>query len=175
MANYQQFRVEKIASEELLTVGVNILHRAFFDGPRSDAKRRFQLIMERQPVFLLNMSLGSGNETRVTLSMERSELRGRLNFSLFRQLLGQLLANYAQELESGKPLQVFSDAQGRRLVFLNPAFCNTEQGLNALVVATDLNRMAELRLELMFLDPAQFTETAPQTEPKQTSDAGTDV
>lgn len=156
MAIPSQFRVEKIAPERLLTIGVNVLHRAFHDGPRADAKRRYQFIMERQPVYLLNMAMDGGGEVRVVLSLDRSELRGRLNFSLFRQLIAQLLVNYSEVLTSGQKPNVFSDAQNRRWVFLHPAFCNTAEGLNAVALAVDLGRVGELRLELMFLDPQQF-------------------
>ena len=165
MSTYQQFRVEKIAPERLLTIGVNVLHSAFHEGPRLDAKRRYQFVMERQPVYLLNMALDVGGEVRVTLGLDRSELRGRMNFSLFRQLIAQLLVNYTEALNAGKPLNVFSDAQNRRWVFLHPAFCTTEKGLNALVLTMDLGRVGELRLELMFLDPAQFAQNP--VEPNQ--------
>ncbi|MET0377494.1 MAG: hypothetical protein ABW049_00780 [Spongiibacteraceae bacterium] len=151
-----QFRVEKISPDRLLTIGVNVLHRAFHDGPRLDAKRRYQFIMERQPVYLLNMTMDTGGEVRVVMSLERSELRGRLNFSLFRQLIAQLLVNYTEALNAGKPLNVFTDGQNRRWVFLHPAFCNTAEGVNALVLAMDMGRAGELRIELMFLDPQQF-------------------
>ena len=158
MTNSQQFRAEKISPDRLLTLAVNILYKAFHDSPRLEAKRRYQFIMERQPVFLLDVTMESGNELRVTLSLERSELRGRLNFSLFRQLAAQLLVNYSEAINGGKPLNVFSDANGRRWVYLHPAFCNTEKGLNALVLALDLSRAGELRMELMFLDPEQFRQ-----------------
>jgi hypothetical protein len=161
MSTSSQFRVEKISPERLLTIGINVLHRAFHDGPRVDAKRRYQFIMERQPVFLMNMAMDSGSELRVILSLERSEMRGRLNFSLFRQLIAQLLVNYSDVLNAGKAPNVFTDAQNRRWVFLHPALCNTPEGLNALALSMDLARAGELRLELMFLDPQQFVkETA---------------
>jgi hypothetical protein len=91
--------------------------------------------------------------------MERSELRGRLNFSLFRQLIAQLVVNYSDVLNAGKPPNVFTDAQNRRWVFLHPALCKMPDGAaNALVLAMDLGRAGELRLELMFLDPQQFVQ-----------------
>ena len=152
----QPFRVENIAPQQLLTIGVNVLHQAFHSGPRLDAKRRYQFIMKQQPVFLLDMAMEGGGQLKVTLSMERSELRGHLNFSLFRQIVGQLLVNYTNVLNSGKPLNTFSDAQNRRWVFLHPVFCKTEQGVSALVLVADLSRIGELRLELMFVDPQQF-------------------
>lgn len=151
-----QFRVEKISPERLLTIGVNVLHRAFHDGPRADAKRRYQFVMERQPVSLLNMALDTGAEVQVVMNLDRSELRGRLNFSLFRQLIAQLVVNYSEVLNAGTPLNLYSDAQNRRWVFLHPVFCNTAEGLNALVLAMDMGRAGQLRLELMFLDPQQF-------------------
>jgi hypothetical protein len=171
MSTYQKFQAEKVSPERLLTIGANILHRAFHDGPRLDAKRRYQFIMERQPVFLVDVALDSGSQVRVTLALDRSELRGRMNFSLFRQLIAQLLVNYSDALNSGRPLNVFSDAGNRRWVFLHPALCNTEpgeQGLNALVLAIDLSRVGEMRLELMFLDPTQFMTGA---EAAQSGDA----
>ncbi len=160
MSNSQQFRVEKMPAERLLAIAVNVLNMAFHTGPRLDAKRRYQFILEHKPVFLLDMALDNGNQVKVTLAMESSELRGRLNFSLFRQLIAQLLVNYSDALQAGKPLNVFSDAQHRRSVFLHPAFCNTAQGVNALALAIDHGRVGELRLELVFLDPQQFATPA---------------
>jgi hypothetical protein len=156
MSTYQKFQIEKMSAERLLTIGANILHRAFHDGPRLDAKRRYQFIMERQPVFLVDMTLDSGSQVRVTLSLDRNELRGRLNFSLFRQLIAQLLVNYSEALKSGRPINALSDAGNRRWVFLPPVLSGAEKELNALVLAMDLGRVGEMRLELMFLDPAQF-------------------
>ena len=156
MATSPQLRVEKISPERLLAIGVNILHRAFHDGTRADAKRRYQFIMERQPVHLLDMAMDSGGQVRVVLSLDRSELKGRLNFSLFRQVIAQLLVNYSEALNGERPLNTFSDAQSRRWVFLHPVLCNLPEGLNALALAMDLSRVGELRLELMFLDPQQF-------------------
>jgi hypothetical protein len=152
----QSFHVENIAPQQLLTIGVNVLHQAFHDGPRLDAKRRYQFIMKQQPVFLLDMAMKGGGQLKVTLGLERSELRGQLNFSLFRQVVGQLLVNYTNVLNSGKPLNTFTDAESRRWVFLHPTFCKTELGLNALGLVADLSRIGELRLELMFVDPQQF-------------------
>lgn len=171
MSISHSFRVENVAPQQLLTIGVNVLHQAFHDGPRLDAKRRYQFIIKQQPVFLLDMAMEGGGQLKVTLGMERSELRGQLNFSLFRQLVGQLLVNYSNVLNSGKPLNTFTDAQSRRWVFLHPTFCKTEQGVNALVLVADLSRIGELRFELMFVDPQQFLSSEPKAPEKNAAAA----
>jgi hypothetical protein len=150
------YRTQSITPEKLLVIAANILHKAFYDCTRLEAKRRYQFLHDGRTVFLLKLRVEDGSELDVNLSLERSELRGKLNFSVFRNLIGQLLAGYAAALEKQQPLKTFSDDAQRRWVYLIPALQENAERLNMLVLAADVSRPAVLTLELMFIDPEQF-------------------
>jgi len=150
------YRTQSMSSEKLLTIAANVLHKAFYDCTRLDAKRRYQFIHDGRAVFLVKLRVEDGSELDVNLSLERSELRGKLNFSLFRQLLGALLASYAKLLNEKQPLNVFADEQQQRWVYLIPAAFQSGETLDMLVLAANLSQPGALTLELMFIDPEQF-------------------
>jgi hypothetical protein len=150
------YRTQSITPEKLLVIAANILHKSFYECTRLEAKRRYQFLHDGRTVFLLKLRVEDGSELDVNLSLERSELRGKLNFSVFRNLIGQLLAGYAAALEKQEPLKTFSDEAQRRWIYLIPALQENTERLNMMVLAADVSRPAVLTLELMFIDPEQF-------------------
>lgn len=162
------YRNHSIAPEKLLAMSANILHQAFFVGTRLDAKRRYQFLESGRSVFLLKVGMEDGSELEVNLRLDRSELRGKLNFSAFRQLVGQLLALHTQKLNEKQALNIFSDDQQQRWVFLIPALQQSGDDMNMLVLALELKQPGVLLLELMFIDPSQFEQQQKQS-PQQLS------
>lgn len=154
-------RNEKLTSTQLLTIATNVLHKAFHDCPRADAKRRFRAMEDGSKVFLLEMASEQGGKVRVTMSLDRSEFRGRLNFSLLRGLIGQLLVTFSQALGEKQPLNTFSDEQRNRCVFLPPAVSQADGEINMLVLSVDVGTPGTLELALMFVDPEQFRRQQP--------------
>jgi len=150
------YRTQSMSSEKLLTIAANVLHKAFYDSTRLDAKRRYQFLHDGRTVFLIKLKVEDGSELDVNLSLDRSELRGKLNFSLFKQLVGRLLATYAQLLNEKQPLNTFSDEQQQRWVYLIPAAFQNSEALNMMVLAANMSQPGALTLELMFIDPEQF-------------------
>lgn len=155
-----RFQAQSITPQKLLTVATNILHKAFDDCPRLEAKRRFQAIDEGRTVYLLDVRTEDGGELRINAKLDRSEFRGKLNFSLFRQLARNLVAAQVAALQSDQPLNTFSDEHGQRWVYLIPAACVEDQQVNMMVLAIDAGAPGALTLELMFVDPAQFQRPA---------------
>lgn len=154
------YRNQSITSDKLLTIAANILHKSFYDCTRLDAKRRYQFVHDGHTVFLVRLKVEDGSELDVNLSLDRSELHGKLNFSLFRQLVGQLLAAYAKLLNEKQPLNIFSDDAQQRWIYLIPAAFQSGDQLNMLVLAANLSQPGALTLELMFIDPEQFRSDA---------------
>jgi hypothetical protein len=152
------YRTHSVAPEKLLVMSANVLQQAFFGGPRLDAKRRYQFLESGRTVFLIKVRMEDGSELEVNLRLDRSELRGKLNFSAFRELVGNLLIAQAQKLNEKQPLNVFSNTEEQRWVFLIPAVHGAGETVNMLVLAIELSQPGELLLELMFIDPSQFEQ-----------------
>jgi hypothetical protein len=151
-----RIRTQQMSSSQLLTIATNLLHKAFHDCPRVDAKRRYRALEEGKKVFLIEMQSPDGGQVRVTMSLDRSEFRGRFSFSLLRDLVAQLLARFSTALTEKSPLNTFSDEQRQRCVFLLPAVCENDDAVNMLVLAVDVGTLGAMELALMFIDPAQF-------------------
>jgi hypothetical protein len=152
------YRTHSIAPEKLLTMSANILHQAFFTGMRLDAKRRYQFLESGRSVFLLKVRMEDGSELEVNLRLDCHELHGKLNFSAFRRLIGRLLTAVTQKLSEKQPLNIFSNDEQQRWVFLIPALYQTGDDVNMLVLAVELNQPGTLSLELLFIDPSQFEQ-----------------
>lgn len=159
------FRTQKMTTAQMLTLGANLLHKAFYDTPRDDAKRRFRALEEGKKVLLTEIGTQEGGRMRAILSLDVSELRGgRINFSLLRSLVVELLNGYAQFLNEKKPLNTFSDEQRQRCVYLLPAVVNRDEISDMLVLAIDLSDPGTFELALMFIDPEQFRQPAAATD-----------
>jgi hypothetical protein len=154
------YRTQSIAPEKLLVIAANILHKAFYESTRLEAKRRYQFLHDGRAVFLLKLRVDDGSELDVNLSLERSELRGKLNFSMFRTMVAQLLGGYVAALDKKQPVKTFADADQQRWVYMIPAVHQNGELLNMLVLAVDVSRPGALTLELMFIDPEQFRRDA---------------
>jgi hypothetical protein len=150
------YRNQTITLDKLLTISINLLHQAFGDTTRLLAKRRFQYLESGKSVYLATVRMDDGSELKVNVKLDRTELQGKLNFSAFRQLLAQLVGACAQQLESGQPLNTFSDQDEKRWVYLIPALYYSDAALNMLVAGVNMRQPGELTIELMFVDPEQF-------------------
>lgn len=150
------YRNHSITPEKLLTLSTNVLQQAFFAGTRLDAKRRFQFLESGRTVFLIKLRMEDSSELEVHLKLDCSELRGKLNFSGFRQLVGQLIVECTERLHKKQPLNIYANEDQQRWVFLIPAGQRADDVVDVLVPAIELSRPGTLLLELMFIDPAQF-------------------
>lgn len=150
------YRTQSFAPEKLLTIAVNLLHRAFGESTRLSAKHRFQHLENGRTVYLATVRMEDGSELKVNLRLERSELLGKLNFGGFRQLVAQLIAACVHQLNSTQPLNTFSDQDAKRWIYLIPALYQSEVALNMLVLGVNMRQGGEVTIELMFVDPAQF-------------------
>jgi len=150
------YRSQSIAPEKLLVMAANLLHKSFHDTSRMMAKRRYQLLEDGKKVFLVNVRMEDSSELQVNLTLDCSELRGKLNFSAFRQLIGRLLHGFMQKLQTQESLNMFTDEDGKRWSYLIPAVLKTEATIDMMILGADVREPGVLTLELMFIDPEQF-------------------
>jgi hypothetical protein len=150
------YRTQNISQDKLLGIAANLLDKAFFDTGRALAKRRYQALERGNRVFLINVKMEEGGELQVDLRLDRTELRGKLNFSTLRDMVGQLLAAIAQQLKVKQSLPAFSTADSRRWSYLLPAIHCGAEGEDVLILGMDLRHPGVLTIELLFIDPAQF-------------------
>lgn len=156
------YRTHSISQDKLLSIAANILDKAFFDTSRMLAKRRYQALEKGDKVFLINVAMEDASELQVEVRMDRSELRNKVNFSSFREVVGALLVTVAHHLKSGEQLPIFSTEDKGRWVYWIPAIMKGAEQDDVLVLGLDSRRPGKLTLELMFIDPAQFAAQAPQ-------------
>jgi len=154
------YRTQTIPQDQLLAIAANLLDKAFFDDSRVLAKRRYQALEKGDKVFLINLGTEDRSELKVDVRLDRSELRNKLNFSSFRDLIGQLLVTVAEMLKTKQPLPVFSTQDKGRWGYLIPAVHRGPELDDVLILGVDTRRPGLLTLELMFIDPAQFQSQA---------------
>ncbi|MDB6060444.1 MAG: hypothetical protein JWM78_547 [Verrucomicrobiaceae bacterium] len=152
------YRTQSVSAEKLLTISINLLHQAFGDTTRLLAKRRFQYLENGKSVYLAHVKMEDDSQLKVNVKLERSELKGKLNFSAFRQVVAHLLGACAQQIESKQQLNTFSDTDEKRWIYLIPALYQSDVAQNMLVLGVNLRQPGELTLELMFVDPTQFQQ-----------------
>lgn len=151
---YQDHRVKPA---QLLTAGANVLHRAFIDSTRGDAKRRFRELYDGRRIHLLELSMDDDSVLQMHLEMDKRFCQGALNFSGFKRLLGLLLYRIGDRLQQTEPdLGLMNDEEGRRLLFHIPAVEKVGESLNILVLGVDLTTPGTALLQLMFMDPGQY-------------------
>lgn len=152
-----RFRTQQMAEADLLAVATNLLIKSFLECPRVEAKRRYRALDAGKRVLLTELRQDDGGRLRAVLSLDRSELRGKLNFGLLRDLVARLVSNFATALQQKQPLQSFSDGERQRLLFLLPAAVEAGDQADMLVLCLNVGQPGELGLELLFIDPEQFT------------------
>ncbi len=157
-------RPQSISQDQLLAIAANILDKAFFDSSRVLAKRRYQALEKGDKVFLINLAMEGRSELEVDVRLDRSELRNKLNFSGFRDVIGHLLIAIAERLKLKQPLPVFSTADKGRWGYFIPAVYRGEERDDVLILGLDTRRPGKLTLELLFVDPAQFLPQAAGAE-----------
>jgi len=154
------YRTQSIPQDKLLAIAANILDKAFFDTGRVEAKRRYQLLEKGDRVFLLKLAMEGASELQVDVRLDRAELYNKLNFSAFRDVIGQLLVAAAHQLKEKRPLPVFSTQDKGRWSYLIPAVHRGTERDDVMILGLDARHPGKLTLELMFIDPAQFSPQA---------------
>ena len=141
-----------------MLIAVNLLHKAFVEAARTDAKNAFREISESRGIHLATVRMEDQSTSRFKLLLDHSEFQGKLNYGAFRASLATLITNITQALRDEREVNVFN-AQGdaNTMIFGVTAVTLEDDEANVMVLGADLgSAVGEVVLRLMYLDPRQF-------------------
>lgn len=153
-----QEETQSIPQAQFLTMSANLLHRAFIESTRTDAKSLFKQLAEGTRVALTRVEMEDKSLVRFDLSLDHSEYRGKLNYGGFRNSLGTLIANLSTALQKEQEISSFTaqDQPGKMMFGVTGVTVEEEQP-NVMVLGADVTGgQANVVLQLMYVDPEQF-------------------
>ncbi len=149
---------QSIPRDKFLLMSMNLLHKAFIEAARTDAKNLYRSLAEGGRIRLSHVQMEDKSTLAVNLALDHSEYCGKLNFGAFRASLTALIGNVGQTLQAEKDYQVFSgESDAGEMIFGITAVTVEDEQPNVLVLGTRSDADdASVMLRLMYLDPAQF-------------------
>lgn len=153
-----QTETQTIPREQFLTIAINLLHKAFIEAKRTEAKKLFRTVAEGKAIALTKVKMEDESVVRFDLSLDHSEYDGTLNFGAFRASLGTVLANLVKALQEEKPISTFSAEGNDDNMIFGITGVTVERDVPAvMVLSVQLNqREAAIMLRPMYLDYQQF-------------------
>jgi hypothetical protein len=153
-----EYQTQSITREQLMVMSVNLLHRAFIEAPRTEAKKLYRQIADGDTVALTQVRMDDGGILHFDLALDHSEYDGSLNYSAFRASMATVLQNLANALQKKQDINTFSaDNNPNRMIFGITGVTADKDVPAVMVVSADV-RSAEGRVVLrpMYLDYQQF-------------------
>lgn len=148
--------------DKFLLMSANLLHRAFIEASRTDAKHLYRALAEGAAVRLTQVQMEDQSTLGINLSLDRSEYRGKLNFGAFRASVGTLIGNLGRALQEQRDYPMFGgEGANREMIFGITAVTVEDRQANVMVLGSEVDDAnGAVTLRLMYLDPAQFSEAA---------------
>ncbi|RLQ23214.1 hypothetical protein DWB85_04415 [Seongchinamella sediminis] len=164
-----RIETQSMPREKFLTIAVNLLHRAFMEARRDDAKILYRELIEGRRAPLTRVQMEDKSTVRFDLSMDYSQYEGSLNFGAFRASLTALLGNLADAIKSGREITTFGAQGDPDNIIFGVTGVNVDRGIpSVLVLSTHSDpREAAIQLRLMYLDYQQFLATQQDAAPDQ--------
>ena len=155
MANTQS---QSIPREQFLTMAINLLHRAFIESSRTEAKKLFNAVAEGKAVPLTKVEMEDKSVVRFDVSLDHTEYEGSLNFSAFKTSLATLLSNMVNALQEGKAIPSFTSQEDELVQIIGVSGVTVEKETPAVMVLSvkTSDREPAVMLRPMYLDYQQF-------------------
>lgn len=155
-----QFQSQSIPREQFLLMSINLLHKAFIESTRTQAKNAYREMASGKVIHLTSVQMEDKSTARFNLALDHSEFRGKLNYGAFRASLATLIGNITQNLREEQEVTVYNtDQDPTTMIFGVTAVTVEDEEPNVMVLGADLaGEQAAVMLRLMYLDPAQFVE-----------------
>ena len=155
MANTQS---QSIPRDQFLTMAINLLHRAFIDSSRTEAKKLFNAVAEGKAVPLTKVEMEDKSVVRFDVSLDHSEYDGSLNFSAFKTSLATLLGNLVGALQDGREIPSFTSQDDQQNQIIGITGVTVDKDVPAVMVLSvkTSDREAAVMLRPMYLDYQQF-------------------
>jgi hypothetical protein len=149
---------QSIPRDQFLTMAINLLHRAFIEAGRTEAKKLYRTVAEGKTVPLTKVEMEDKSVVRFDLSLDHSEYDGTLNYGAFRNSLATLLSNLARALQEGHQIPSFSAQGDDKNQIIGITGVTMERDVPAVMVLSVnvSNRDAAVMLRPMYLDYQQF-------------------
>lgn len=141
------------------TAAVNVLHAAFINASRAQAKRHFARVQGGSLLDLAAVKMNDGSELLFRAALDHSQFRGRLNFTVFRQSLDMLLRRLVERIRGKGDMNIYNSEEGA-LLFNVPTVVTVEGKANVLMLGLDKPETGIVTLRMQFLDPDQFQKQA---------------
>ena len=143
-----------------VTVAANLLHAAFINAPRAQARRHFARLHGGNVLDLAKLGFGDGGEVQFRLALDYSEYRGKIGFPVFRSALQKLLGQLAQRVRLKEEIPVLTSEQSAEVLFALPAFLQADGQVNVLMLGVGAPEPGITTLKLQYLNPEQFRKPA---------------
>ncbi len=153
-----RIETQSMPREQFLTIAVNLLHRAFMESKRTDAKNLFKAVSEGRRVALTNLQMEDKSTIRFDLSMDHSEYEGSLNFGAFRSSLAALLSNLVNAVKEQQEITTFGAEGNSENIIFGVTGVTVDKDVPSVLVLSTSNdgKEAAVMLRLMYLDYHQF-------------------
>lgn len=159
-----QNSTQSIPKDKFLTMVTNLLHRAFIDAGRTEAKKLYRAIEEGRNVQLSTVEMEDKSMVRFNLAMDHEQFPGQLNYGAFRLSVATLINNLVAALKEKQEIPIFNsteqaESQPQSMIFGLTAVTVENDTPSVMVLGADVEgRGASVQLRLMYLDHQQFVE-----------------
>lgn len=150
-----------IQPDRFATLAVNVLHAAFIDASRAQAKRHFARVHGGSLLDVAKLKMEDGAEVQFRVALDHSQFRGRFGFTVFRKALEQLLARLVQRIRLKENLNLYTSKETGAVLFNVPSVVTAEGETNVFMLGVDKPETGVITVRLQFLDPAQFKQPQP--------------
>ena len=152
---------KSIPADQFLTMAINLLHKAFIEQGRTEAKKLYKTIAEGKIVPLTNVQMEDKSVVRFDVSLDHSEYQGKLNFGAFRASLSTTLANLAKAVQDGAKINTYTAENNENNMIFGISGVTMENDIPAvMVISTQVSdRGAAVMLRPMYLNYEQFLKS----------------
>lgn len=154
-------QTKSLPTDQFLNMAINLLHKAFIEQNRTEAKKLFRAVAEGRIVPLTNVQMEDKSVVRFDIGLEHSEYRGKLNFGAFRASLSTTLANLVKAIQGGHKITTFSAENNANSLIFGITGVTMENDIPAvMVISVQVSeRGAAVMLRPMYLNYEQFLES----------------
>ena len=156
-----------LTDEQFATISANVIHQSLIEVSRTVGKRIFRELEAGKRIALTQLRMEDEGQVRLDVTLDYSEFRGALNFSLFRDSVLAMLSRLSDNLrdeEASLPVMRMMDESGQatseRRLFGVPGVIALDGVPNMLLMgATPSASEPVVLIELMYIDPEQFAQS----------------
>ena len=147
-----------IPRDQFLTMAINLLHRAFIEANRTDAKNLYKSVADGKVVPLTRVEMEDKSVVRFDVALNHSDYDGSLNFGAFKTSLATLLSNLVNAMQEGNEIPSFTAQGDDKSQIIGITGVTVEKDTPSVMVLSVVtsDQEAAVLLRPMYLDYQQF-------------------